>query len=712
MAQDIRNRRGNLVISIPDGVVLKPTDPSVISDGPTIANNSTSLFQIGRDVLDYGLEISENLHWLMENFANNVAPQNPVDGQLWWDLSSPSSPKMQVYNSGTGGWGPLVKLSTDSAPTLSANLNANGRKITSLANPTSAQDAATKQYVDSAISGGGSSGGTFLSLSDTPGAYTGAAKKVVRVNQTTTGLEFANLTFSDLSDTPGSLAGQAGKYLRVNPSGSAIEYGNVNIANVDWTGAVNINAQGTRINNIGAPDSLDDAVNGTWVLSNTLQTPSGFGLVAKAGPGNFTRTITAGNDGIVISNGDGVSGNPTLSHKNGSGAGSSINSGYRVIQSISLDQYGHISGISTADLPPTNPFGYTPLNKAGDMMQGALTLLPGINNGLRFPPDPFGGGGDLVTITLESAGGDASGPYGSGERQRLRFRVANDPGTSGADDKAEFIVPDNASLLVNNNVVWNAGYQGPGTGMNADLLDGYDWNSLQDVNFGIVTARTPNAGTTGGLRVAANPSTQNAILQFLDAGGGQLGFLNVGNDGKLNYSNTQVWTSGNQGPGTGMNADMLDGLHASSFITTANASVMVPRWQKYTRANVAWTAPNQFDKSICTHGSFVSFGGIVNVAADGYMVQSTLYEMKINASTATSAATWLEYVDNNAYVYLNGALVYSRAGGWNGTDLFYLNFNAGLNVVQVILYNSGGPYGIMFEANWFDSYPALTYAGP
>lgn len=577
MAQDIKNRRGSLVISIPDGVVLMPADPTVSSDGPTLTNNSTSLFQVGRDVLDYGLEISENLHWLMENFANNVPPQNPVDGQMWWDLSTPAAPTMKVYNSGTGGWGSLVKVSSDLSPSLSANLNANNKKITNLSNPTSAQDAATKQYVDSLISTAGGGGGTFLSLSDTPVAYTGQANKVVQVNPTSTGLRFTALKFSDLADTPSSLSGQAGKFLRVNTAGSAIEYTNISISSVDWTNAITVNAQGTRISNIANPSAAQDAASKSYVdsavgsISSSIL-PSSDGIVVKSGSSAVGRSVVAGNDGIIIANGNGVSGNITLSHK-ATGAASSSNSGNTVIQSIGLDSYGHINSITTGTISITGSLGYTPLNKSGDMMQGALTLLPGINNGLRFPADPFGGAGDLVTITLESAGGDASGPYGSGERQRLRFRVANDAGNNTVDDKAEFILPDNNGLLVNNNVVWNAGNDGAGSGLDADLLDGFGWTSGQEVSFGRGRFLTPNAGTTGGIQLLANPSHGAAILQFTNsAANAQYGFISVSSDSILRYNNAQVWTSSNQGSGSGLDADTVDGYHASNFSVVSSSN--------------------------------------------------------------------------------------------------------------------------------------------
>lgn len=574
MAQEIRNRRGDLVVSIPDGVVLMPSDPTVSSDGPTLPNTNTSLFQVGRDVLDYGLEVSENLHWIMENFANSVPPQNPVDGQLWWDLSSIASPVMKVFNTSTGGWSPVVKLSSDTNPTLSADLNAAGRKVINLGAPVSAQDAATKQYVDAAIAAVGGGVSTFLSLTDTPFTYSGQAGKLVRVNSTNTGLEFYKLKFTDLDGVPGPFTGQNGKYVRVNTSGSALEYVTPNITHIDWTSAISINAQGTRITNIASPSAAQDAATKGYVDTTAAAIigsalPTSDGIVVKTGSISQARSVVAGNDGILIANGNGVGGNITLSHK-ATGAGSSINSGANVIQSIALDAYGHINSIGV--VPITNALGYVPVNKAGDTMSGNLTLTGSGAVQLRTNGDILAHRGNNTGVIF----------FGNSENHYLYF------------DGTNYQMPS-SKLWVNGGQVWSSTNQGTGTGMNADLLDGLDWGTQQDVNFGIVHAHTPNASTTGGVRVDANPAHQNSIIQFTSNNfQNQLGFLAVGPDGQLNYNNGRVWHSLNDGAGTGMDADLLDGLHATDIINQAraggggiiNGSIGTPGWARFGFGNL------------------------------------------------------------------------------------------------------------------------------
>lgn len=48
----------------------------------------TSLLLYGRDVPNYGERIAENFVQLLENFAGPAAPQNPIEGQIWFDTGT------------------------------------------------------------------------------------------------------------------------------------------------------------------------------------------------------------------------------------------------------------------------------------------------------------------------------------------------------------------------------------------------------------------------------------------------------------------------------------------------------------------------------------------------------------------------------------------------------------------------------------------------
>ena len=60
--------------------------PIVVNDGT--ADTSTSLTLIGKNYTRFGEILNENQLQLLENFANGTAPNNPTEGQLWYDNST------------------------------------------------------------------------------------------------------------------------------------------------------------------------------------------------------------------------------------------------------------------------------------------------------------------------------------------------------------------------------------------------------------------------------------------------------------------------------------------------------------------------------------------------------------------------------------------------------------------------------------------------
>ena len=59
--------------------------PIVVNDGTV--DTSTSLKLIGKNYNRFGEYLNEDLLHLLENFAGNTAPDNPTEGQLWYDTS-------------------------------------------------------------------------------------------------------------------------------------------------------------------------------------------------------------------------------------------------------------------------------------------------------------------------------------------------------------------------------------------------------------------------------------------------------------------------------------------------------------------------------------------------------------------------------------------------------------------------------------------------
>ena len=89
MSYIINNTRGNVI--------------AVVADG-TVNTSATDLFLVGRALTDYGTYENENYVYLLENFANNTAPTQPVLGQLWYNSDTDV---ISAYAS-TNTWVPLA----------------------------------------------------------------------------------------------------------------------------------------------------------------------------------------------------------------------------------------------------------------------------------------------------------------------------------------------------------------------------------------------------------------------------------------------------------------------------------------------------------------------------------------------------------------------------------------------------------------------------
>jgi hypothetical protein len=179
----------------------------------------------------------------------------------------------------------------------------------------------------------------------------------------------------------------------------------------------------------------------------------------------------------------------------------------------------------------TSALGYIPVNTA-NLNNQAGGNISGVNGyfsgalypstaGIIFPVDPFGGSGDAVSIGVESLGG---------ERMRLRFRVTNDGGVSPVDDKAEFLVPDNDSLLINGNVVLNAanfnnyaptraGVGATGTWAinitgNAASASTVSWNGVSNKPNNIVF----NDGNTYGINISGTAAVASTAPRIYNLG--------------------------------------------------------------------------------------------------------------------------------------------------------------------------------------------------
>ena len=185
-----------------------------------------------------------------------------------------------------------------------------------------------------------------------------------------------------------SSLGTASQILGVNTAGTALEYKSLTAGTginvVDAAGSITISNTGvtsvaatttsTGLTIGGSPITTTGTL--TFSLSTSLQAlaslgaGTGTGLVTQTGVGTFSNVTIQGTAGdIVVTNGNGVAGNPTIDLATiTQGTGSNF-------VKLTLDNYGRVTGntaVGTSDI--TTALGYTPVNKAGDTMTGPLDM--------------------------------------------------------------------------------------------------------------------------------------------------------------------------------------------------------------------------------------------------------------------------------------------------------------------------------------------------
>lgn len=144
------------------------------------------------------------------------------------------------------------------------------------------------------------------------------------------------------------------------------------------------------------------------------------------------------------------------------------------------------------------------------------------------------------------------------------------------------------------NTMWHAGNDGAGSGLDADLLDGLNSSAFAQLastnvftaairaGLGLVATGYNTAQAAGGGVVVGYLSAQGYIQAFNDSDGTFKPLnlhgtsINVGNGAGstttfTNGSNT-IWHAGNDGSGSGLDADLLDGLNSSAFAQLSGAT--------------------------------------------------------------------------------------------------------------------------------------------
>ena len=141
------------------------------------------------------------------------------------------------------------------------------------------------------------------------------------------------------------------------------------------------------------------------------------------------------------------------------------------------------------------------------------------------------------------------------------------------------------TLNINGNTAWHSGNDGSGSGLDADLLDGQQGSyyaaashvhSYLPINNPTATgtlvspiiragkSQTQGNYTTAALWTESYSSTNTGIAFHISGNVGKM--LDMRTDGHLYWENGRVWSATSDGAGSGLDADLLDGLNASSSV--------------------------------------------------------------------------------------------------------------------------------------------------
>lgn len=224
--------------------------------------------------------------------------------------------------------------------------------------------------------------------------------------------------------------------------------------------------------------------------------------------------------------------------------------------------------------------GYTPVNRAGDTLLGSLFTTPG--NQLGVNADASVGGIQIAAgDNLRTGFINFLAPNATYTRVGFLGFASLNGAISYTNERGGGHAFTGGGITRDTNKVWDAGNDGAGSGLDADLLDGFHAASfLKDTNDSFAFRSATSKGYVG---FNEGDATQPGYISFFTPDGVRRGFIgwSLGannlsftsqNGWGWNFSETPkvlgsaMWHVGNDGAGSGLDADLLDGLQASDFL--------------------------------------------------------------------------------------------------------------------------------------------------
>lgn len=286
---------------------------------------------------------------------------------------------------------------------------------------------------------------------------------------------------------------------------------------------------------------------------------------------------------------------------------------------------------------------------------------------------------------------------------------AYDVGNKGTGVYREWFKIDNNGAYVSGQPVWHPGNDGAGSGLDADLLDGLDSSSFlradgagyQTTKQALIINSEGHVGDGGndyGLMIKAfEPSisfidkttnggsalwkfNSNVLQLWMDAGNDEtIGhsanttdelILNISRSGTFQYQGSKIWHAGNDGAGSTLDADLLDGQQGDYYLNAGNLTGTI--------AGARLSGAYDIDVTGASRG--VSVQDTRNVASvpNGLAAKSLTYEFKSKASAGTPPV-----MAHGSYAHILNLAGWDSASGSGGWPV-QMSLGDGLAVRQAI----------------------------